>query len=98
MASSPQMNGKILVNGWFYSVIASPAHSGVNSAPALPQAREAICLKPRDCFGKKRLAMTAILALNEYSFVKFEANEFEISIYKFGKKSRLFLKIEKKLP
>jgi len=28
---------------------------------------EAISLKPADCFGKKRLAMTAILTLNEYN-------------------------------
>jgi hypothetical protein len=27
---------------------------------------EAILLKLRDCFGKKRLAMTKILTLNEY--------------------------------
>jgi hypothetical protein len=37
----------------------------------VPQAREAIsCRTPEDCFGKKRLAMTActqILAINKYS-------------------------------
>jgi hypothetical protein len=28
-----------------------------------------ISIKPRDCFGKKRLAMTAILTLNKYNKV-----------------------------
>jgi hypothetical protein len=65
--------------GYFVTVIASISQrlpwrpplacggAGVAPKAPVPQAREAILRKPRDCFGKKRLAMTVILSLNEYS-------------------------------
>jgi hypothetical protein len=62
----------ILVNCYFVTVIASAF-------------QRSNLLQPRDCFGKKRLAMTAILALNEYTNDSRSTSSFRtVQIY-FGK-------------